>query len=118
MGSLDQSFHIALQLSSRSFAFNVTQMWAFKERRKECTLVVPLWEIHKMNSIRKFNLNLRQERMTSYIKFTPISGARNEEPLCYLLELDDAKILLDCGLSDVSPPEFLSQIKRYIRYIC
>lgn len=51
--------------------------------------------------------------MTSYIKFTPISGARNEDPLCYLLELDDAKILLDCGWNDKTQPEFLAQVKRY-----
>ena len=38
--------------------------------------------------------------MTSLIQFTPISGAHDENPLCYLLEIDEAKILLDCGWTD------------------
>eukprot|EP00040_Diaphanoeca_grandis_P026591 m.149321 g.149321 ORF g.149321 m.149321 type:complete len:741 (+) comp30650_c0_seq1:204-2426(+) len=35
--------------------------------------------------------------MTSIVKFTPLSGAKNEKPLCYLLEIDEFKLLLDCG---------------------
>lgn len=35
--------------------------------------------------------------MTSYVKFTPLTGAKNKDPLCYLLEIDEAKILLDAG---------------------
>lgn len=35
--------------------------------------------------------------MTSIVKFTPLSGAHDEKPLCYLLEIDEFKILLDCG---------------------
>jgi len=38
------------------------------------------------------------------IGFTPLSGAHSEGgPLCYLLELDDFKILLDCGWADTFP---------------
>ena len=37
----------------------------------------------------------------SFVNFTPISGSRNEQPLCYLLEIDEAHILLDCGWSDM-----------------
>jgi cleavage and polyadenylation specificity factor subunit 2 len=50
--------------------------------------------------------------MTSYIKFTPLSGAKNEEPLCYLLEIDEVKILLDCGWSDSFNIEDLAQLKK------
>jgi cleavage and polyadenylation specificity factor subunit 2 len=35
--------------------------------------------------------------MSSLVKFTPLCGARSEQPLCYLLEIDEACILLDCG---------------------
>ncbi|KAI8917390.1 beta-lactamase-like protein, partial [Entophlyctis helioformis] len=38
--------------------------------------------------------------MTSFVKFTPLSGAHDESPLCYLLEIDEAKLLLDCGWSE------------------
>lgn len=50
--------------------------------------------------------------MTSYIKFTPISGAKNEDPLCYLLEIDEAKILLDCGWSDKFDEHDLANLKK------
>jgi len=45
--------------------------------------------------------------MTSYIKFTALSGARDDNPLCYLLEIDEAKILLDCGWYDTFDEELL-----------
>jgi cleavage and polyadenylation specificity factor subunit 2 len=50
--------------------------------------------------------------MTSYIKFTPISGAKSEDPLCYLLEIDEVKLLLDCGWSDSFNTEDLSGLKK------
>lgn len=51
--------------------------------------------------------------MTSYIKFTPISGAKNENPLCYLLEIDEVKILLDCGWSDTFDTQDLANLKKW-----
>lgn len=53
--------------------------------------------------------------MTSYIKFTPISGARNEDALCYLLEIDEVKLLLDCGWTDKFKVEDLTNLKKYKR---
>jgi cleavage and polyadenylation specificity factor subunit 2 len=50
--------------------------------------------------------------MTSYIKFTPISGSKSEGPLCYLLEIDEVKILLDCGWSDSFDVDNLSNLKK------
>lgn len=55
--------------------------------------------------------------MTSYIKFTPISGAKNEDPLCYLLEIDEVKILLDCGWSDSFDVQDLANLKKYEKTI-
>ncbi|EPB87138.1 hypothetical protein HMPREF1544_06064 [Mucor circinelloides 1006PhL] len=55
--------------------------------------------------------------MTSYIKFTPISGAKNEDPLCYLLEIDEVKILLDCGWSDSFKEEDLANLKKVAKQI-
>ncbi|THV08366.1 hypothetical protein K435DRAFT_8951 [Dendrothele bispora CBS 962.96] len=40
------------------------------------------------------------------ITFTPLSGAANSSkttPLCYLLQVDDVRILLDCGSPDWDP---------------
>ncbi|KAF7729866.1 cleavage and polyadenylation specificity factor subunit 2 [Apophysomyces ossiformis] len=55
--------------------------------------------------------------MTSYIKFTPISGAKNEDALCYLLEIDEVKILLDCGWSDKFNVEDLANLKKVAKQI-
>ncbi|KAI8087359.1 beta-lactamase-like protein [Thamnidium elegans] len=55
--------------------------------------------------------------MTSYIKFTPISGAKNEDPLCYLLEIDEAKILLDCGWSDNFDEQDLANLKKIAKQV-
>ncbi|KAI8145312.1 beta-lactamase-like protein [Fennellomyces sp. T-0311] len=55
--------------------------------------------------------------MTSYIKFTPISGAKNEDALCYLLEIDEVKILLDCGWSDKFDVEDLATLKKVAKQI-
>ena len=38
--------------------------------------------------------------MTSFINFTALSGAMKEEPACYLLDIDEFRILLDCGTTD------------------
>ncbi|KAG4098147.1 Metallo-hydrolase/oxidoreductase [Neocallimastix lanati (nom. inval.)] len=50
--------------------------------------------------------------MTSYIKFTALSGARDDNPLCYLLEIDEAKILLDCGWYDNFDEELLKPLSE------
>ncbi|KAI8820645.1 beta-lactamase-like protein [Fimicolochytrium jonesii] len=55
--------------------------------------------------------------MTAYVKFTPLSGARNEDPLCYLLEVDEAKILLDCGWSERFDPEDLVELRRVAKQV-
>lgn len=35
--------------------------------------------------------------MTSIIKLTAFSGAEDEGPPCYLLQVDEFRFLLDCG---------------------
>lgn len=35
--------------------------------------------------------------MTSIIRLTPISGAMGESPPCYILEIDEFRVLLDTG---------------------
>eukprot|EP00039_Didymoeca_costata_P020321 m.340836 g.340836 ORF g.340836 m.340836 type:complete len:778 (-) comp19587_c0_seq1:120-2453(-) len=51
--------------------------------------------------------------VSSIIKFTALSGAYNEESLCYLLEIDDTKLLLDCGWTDLFDVNRLNILKRY-----
>lgn len=53
--------------------------------------------------------------MTSIIKFTPLSGgAKSEDPPCYLLEIDDFCILLDCGWDDSFDLKLLEPLKEYL----
>ncbi|EGC33550.1 hypothetical protein DICPUDRAFT_80682 [Dictyostelium purpureum] len=51
--------------------------------------------------------------MGSIVKFTALSGGDNEKPPCYLLEIDDFCILLDCGLSYDLDFSLLEPLKKY-----
>jgi cleavage and polyadenylation specificity factor subunit 2 len=50
--------------------------------------------------------------MSSIIRFTPLLGAKSEDPLCYLLEVDQLRILLDCGWSDDFDPRTLARLAK------
>jgi cleavage and polyadenylation specificity factor subunit 2 len=52
--------------------------------------------------------------MTAIIRFKPLLGVEEDEPLCYLLEIDDFTILLDCGWNTKFDPEFLQPLKKYV----
>ena len=51
--------------------------------------------------------------MTSIIKLQALSGAMDESPPCYLLQIDEVKILLDCGWDEKFDPNFIKEIKRW-----
>ncbi|CAD6231676.1 GSCOCG00001529001-RA-CDS [Cotesia congregata] len=55
--------------------------------------------------------------MTSIIKLHAISGAMDESPPCYLLEIDEVKILLDCGWNEHFDESFMRELKRYVHQI-
>lgn len=50
--------------------------------------------------------------MSSLVKFTPLCGARSEQPLCYLLEIDEACILLDCGWDETFDVTLLRKLMK------
>jgi cleavage and polyadenylation specificity factor subunit 2 len=45
--------------------------------------------------------------MTSIIKLHAISGAFDETPPCYILQVDEVRILLDCGWDEKFDPGFI-----------
>ena len=47
--------------------------------------------------------------------FTPILGALDDGPLCYLLEIDNCRILLDCGWDDSFSVEQLEILEKEIK---
>ncbi|XP_069688584.1 probable cleavage and polyadenylation specificity factor subunit 2 isoform X2 [Periplaneta americana] len=55
--------------------------------------------------------------MTSIIKLHAISGAMDESPPCYILQVDDFRILLDCGWDENFDQEFMKELKRYVHQI-
>ncbi|XP_063705620.1 probable cleavage and polyadenylation specificity factor subunit 2 [Culicoides brevitarsis] len=55
--------------------------------------------------------------MTSIIKLHTISGAMDESPPCYLLEVDEVRILLDCGWDEKFDPNFIKELKKYVHTI-
>ncbi|KAJ1724832.1 hypothetical protein LPJ53_000968 [Coemansia erecta] len=54
---------------------------------------------------------------TNTLQFTAISGANNEDAVCYILEIDDAKILLDCGNYEDYSNESLERLQRVARQV-
>ncbi|CAB3248618.1 unnamed protein product [Arctia plantaginis] len=55
--------------------------------------------------------------MTSIIKFHCLSGAGNESPPCYVLQIDEFKFLLDCGWDEKFDMDFIRELKRHINTI-
>ena len=50
--------------------------------------------------------------MTSIIKLSVLSGAYDEGPLCYLLQVDEFRFLLDCGWNESFNAEIIEPIKK------
>eukprot|EP00112_Aurelia_sp_Birch-Aquarium-sp1_P022238 Seg62.8 transcript_id=Seg62.8/GoldUCD/mRNA.D3Y31 product="Cleavage and polyadenylation specificity factor subunit 2" protein_id=Seg62.8/GoldUCD/D3Y31 len=55
--------------------------------------------------------------MTSIIRFTALSGAQDESPLCYLLQVDEFRFLLDCGWNEKLQMDVVDNIRRHIGQI-
>ena len=59
--------------------------------------------------------------MSSIIKFTPLLGANDDNALCYLLQLDEFRLLLDCGLPDILDSQqtqiYLQELSKYMFYV-
>eukprot|EP01116_Phalansterium_solitarium_P003529 TRINITY_DN14340_c0_g1_i1.p2 TRINITY_DN14340_c0_g1~~TRINITY_DN14340_c0_g1_i1.p2 ORF type:complete len:733 (-),score=366.09 TRINITY_DN14340_c0_g1_i1:191-2389(-) len=55
--------------------------------------------------------------MTAIIKFTPLCGVDLQQPLCYLLEVDDFCFLLDCGWDPTFDVRLLDPLKKVVSQI-
>ena len=54
----------------------------------------------------------RINAMTSIIRVTGVSGAGDESPHCYLLDVDGFNILLDCGWDENFSMDFI-KVRRF-----
>lgn len=52
--------------------------------------------------------------MTSIIKLTAVSGVQEESALCYLLQVDEFRFLLDCGWDENFSMDIIDAMKRYV----
>ncbi|KAL8565141.1 cleavage and polyadenylation specificity factor subunit 2 [Nucella lapillus] len=55
--------------------------------------------------------------MTSIIKMHVFSGAHDESPPCYMLQVDEFRFLLDCGWDEDFNMHFIKELKRYVHQI-
>ncbi|XP_053394070.1 cleavage and polyadenylation specificity factor subunit 2-like [Mercenaria mercenaria] len=55
--------------------------------------------------------------MTSIIKLQPLSGAQDEGPPCYLLQVDEFRFLLDCGWDEDFSLPVIKEIKRNLHKV-
>ncbi|XP_045452922.1 probable cleavage and polyadenylation specificity factor subunit 2 isoform X1 [Melitaea cinxia] len=55
--------------------------------------------------------------MTSIIKLHCLSGAGDESPPCYVLQIDEFKFLLDCGWNEKFDMDFIKELKRHVNSI-
>lgn len=56
--------------------------------------------------------------MTSIIKLHTVSGAMDETPPCYILQIDEVKIMLDCGWDEKFDANFIKEVKRFVESTC
>ncbi|WKX88238.1 hypothetical protein Q1695_008124 [Nippostrongylus brasiliensis] len=55
--------------------------------------------------------------MSSVVKLEPLSGVKDEGPLCYLLQIEETYLLLDCGWDDKFDMAYIDSIKSRVSQI-
>lgn len=64
-----------------------------------------------MRSVLSFQ-RAKWRNMTSIIKLTAVSGVQEESALCYLLQVDEFRFLLDCGWDENFSMDIIDAMKR------
>jgi len=64
-----------------------------------------------------YSLSISTVTMTSIIKLQAISGVEDESPLCYLLQVDEFRFLLDCGWNEFFDMRHIDELKKYVKSI-
>ncbi|XP_030069856.1 cleavage and polyadenylation specificity factor subunit 2 [Microcaecilia unicolor] len=55
--------------------------------------------------------------MTSIIKLTTVSGVQEESALCYLLQVDEFRFLLDCGWDENFSMDIIDSLRKYAHQV-
>lgn len=53
-----------------------------------------------------------ERKMTSIIKLTTLSGVQEESALCYLLQVDEFRFLLDCGWDENFSMDIIDSLRK------
>ena len=61
---------------------------------------------------RTFWIVVRPKKMTSIIKLTTLSGVQEESALCYLLQVDEFRFLLDCGWDEHFSMDIIDSLRK------
>ncbi|KAF3830922.1 hypothetical protein GH733_002160 [Mirounga leonina] len=56
-------------------------------------------------------------KMTSIIKLTTLSGVQEESALCYLLQVDEFRFLLDCGWDEHFSMDIIDSLRKHVHQI-
>ncbi|XP_008576222.1 PREDICTED: cleavage and polyadenylation specificity factor subunit 2 [Galeopterus variegatus] len=57
------------------------------------------------------------QKMTSIIKLTTLSGVQEESALCYLLQVDEFRFLLDCGWDEHFSMDIIDSLRKHVHQI-
>ncbi|XP_062351467.1 cleavage and polyadenylation specificity factor subunit 2 isoform X2 [Cinclus cinclus] len=55
--------------------------------------------------------------MTSIIKLTTLSGVQEESALCYLLQVDEFRFLLDCGWDENFSMDIIDSLRKHVHQV-
>ncbi|XP_054168698.1 cleavage and polyadenylation specificity factor subunit 2-like [Oppia nitens] len=55
--------------------------------------------------------------MTSIIRFEAISGVLDDSPPSYLLQVDEFRFLLDCGIDEMFSESYLTELAKHVKQI-
>ncbi|PKU36075.1 cleavage and polyadenylation specificity factor subunit 2 [Limosa lapponica baueri] len=58
-----------------------------------------------------------ERKMTSIIKLTTLSGVQEESALCYLLQVDEFRFLLDCGWDENFSMDIIDSLRKHVHQV-
>lgn len=68
-------------------------------------IAIPTRRLVYVSERANVNVNLFNSSMITFRPLAGAVGAENPTPLAYLLQVDDVRVLLDCGSPDWSPEQ-------------
>lgn len=93
----------------------LSELNEFDQQRLTYVLLVCLICLYDQHNLMLIYLYFQRDnwrKMTSIIKLTAVSGVQEESALCYLLQVDEFRLLLDCGWDENFSMDIIDAMKR------